>query len=224
MERRAPHQLPSGRHGLPKEYVISNQRDRILDGVMQSVAESGYAAMRIEDVIARAGVSRSTFYAHFPNKEEAFLAAYELVAGQLRAAVSAAFASAETWPARVHRGLNAFLMLLASERALAHVCIVEVLAAGPRALERRSVAMREFAGFLRPPDGDLLAPVLSPVTTETLIGGVYEVIYARVVDGRTDELPQLLPSLLYTVLLPFVGPEIAHAEYRRAEQRARPRV
>jgi hypothetical protein len=53
---------------------------------------------------------------------------------------------------------------------------------------------------------------MSPVAVETVIGGIYEVVYARVVEHRTDELPSLLPDLLYAVLLPFVGDEVATAE------------
>lgn len=221
---RAPHQLPSGRHGLPKAFVISNQRERILDGVMQAVSSSSYAAMRIEDVIAIAGVSRRTFYDHFANKEEAFLAAYDLIVEQLRGAVSGAYATGDTWASRIRRGLAAFLNLLALEPALAHVCIVEVLAAGPRALERRTRAMQDFHQFFQPPPEEQVGLALSDVIAETVIGGVYEVIYSRVVANRTEELPGLLPSLLYSVLLPFAGPDVAAAEFRRAELRATERT
>jgi AcrR family transcriptional regulator len=216
---RAPHQLPSGRHGLPRAFVISNQRERILDAVMQTVAEHGYVAMRIEDVIAVAGVSRRTFYDHFTNKEDAFLAAYDLIYDQLRAAIATAYGSADTWASGIRRGLAAFLNLLASEPVLAHLCIVDVLAAGPRALERRTAAMADFREYLTP--GPDVAPpgVVTPLTAETVVGGVYEVIYSRVVQNRTHELPALVPELLYSVLLPFAGPEIARAEYQRALSR-----
>src|SRR4051812_25519771 len=112
---RAPQKLPSGRHGLPRTFVISNQRERILDAVMQAVAESGYVAMRIEDVIAIAGVSRRTFYDHFANKEEAFLSAYDLIFEQLPGAVATAYSTSDTWPSGIRRGLASFLNLLAGE-------------------------------------------------------------------------------------------------------------
>jgi AcrR family transcriptional regulator len=207
--------------------VVSNQRERILDAVLQAASRSGYAAMRIEDVIAIAGVSRRTFYDHFANKEEAFLAAYELVLDQLLAGVTAAFASGETWPSSVRRGLGAFLNLLASEPVLAQVCVVEALAAGPRALARRTAAMQAFQALLEPPADDVLVTTSAPpVALEAIVGGIYEVIYSRVTSQRTDELPTLLPSLLHSALLPFVGAEVAEAEYQRttlsAVQRALP--
>jgi AcrR family transcriptional regulator len=216
---RAAHQLPSGRHGLPRAFVVANQRDRILDAVMIVVSERGYAAMRIEDVIAVAGVSRRTFYDHFANKEEAFLAAYVLVVRQLTAAVGSAFATGESWSSRVSRGLAVFLQLLAGEPALARVCIVEVLAAGPNALALRAASLESFREFIAPADGAGMPAQTTALTAQTVIGGVYEVIYSRVIENRTHELPSLMPELLHAVLLPFVGPEIAAAEYARAHAR-----
>jgi AcrR family transcriptional regulator len=205
--------------------VVSNQRERILDAVLQAASQSGYAAMRIEDVIAIAGVSRRTFYDHFANKEEAFLAAYELVLEQLLSGVTAAFASGESWTSRVRRGLAAFLNLLASEPVLAQVCVVEALAAGPRALARRTEAMEAFQALLQPPKGDALATSTAPpVAVEAIVGGIYEVIYSRVTTQRTEELPSLLPSLLHTALLPFVGADVAEAEYERTMRTAAERA
>jgi AcrR family transcriptional regulator len=213
---RGPHQLPAGRHGLPRAFVVSNQRERILDAVLQAASRGGYAAMRIEDVIAIAGVSRRTFYDHFTNKEDAFLASYDLVLDQLLTGVSTAFAAGETWTSRVRRGLGAFLNLLAAEPLLAQVCVVEALAAGPRALERRTRAMRAFQELLMPPPEDVATRTTAPpVTLEAIVGGIYEVVYSRVTTDRTAELPSLLPSLLHSALLPFVCPEVADAEYQR---------
>jgi AcrR family transcriptional regulator len=196
-----------------------------LDAVLQAASQSGYAAMRIEDVIAIAGVSRRTFYDHFANKEEAFLAAYELVLEQLLSGVTSAFASGESWTSRVRRGLAAFLNLLASEPVLAQVCVVEALAAGPRALARRTEAMEAFQALLQPPKGDALATSTAPpVAVEAIVGGIYEVIYSRVTSNRTEELPSLLPSLLHSALLPFVGADVAEAEYERTMRTAAERA
>ena len=193
--------------------------------MLQAASRSGYAAMRIEDVIAIAGVSRRTFYDHFANKEEAFLAAYELVLEQLLSGVTSAFASGESWTSRVRRGLAAFLNLLASEPVLAQVCVVEALAAGPRALARRTEAMEAFQALLQPPKGDALATSTAPpVAVEAIVGGIYEVIYSRVTSNRTEELPSLLPSLLHSALLPFVGAEVAEAEYERTMRTAAERA
>jgi AcrR family transcriptional regulator len=214
---RPAHQLPAGRHGIPRELVLANQRGRLLDAVMRVVTTKGYATMRISDVTALAGVSRRTFYDNFTDKEDAFLAAYDDVVSRLTAAVGASFATASDWPSKVERGLSTFLTQLAAAPAIAHVCIVEVMAAGPRALDRRAHAMAQFAEFLVPSLDDVPgADRVSDLTVEALTGGLYDVIYSRVVAGRTAELPQLMPDLLHAIVLPFLGPEVAAAERGRA--------
>jgi AcrR family transcriptional regulator len=216
ISRRAPHQLPSGRHGLPRALVVSNQRRRILQAVLEVVSANGYACCRVADVIAVAGVSRRTFYDHFANKEEAFLAAYDMVVAELGATVEEAFGSGDSWPERVCAALDAFLRYLAQGPALAHVCVVEVLAAGPSALERRRRAMERFRAFLIP---DELAPsivALPPaLVAEAVVGGLYEVVYGRVLAEQTADLPVLLSDLLHAILAPFLGPDMARSECKR---------
>jgi AcrR family transcriptional regulator len=208
-----PHQLPSGRHGLPRSFVESNQRQRILRAVVEVASGTGYGGLTVRDVIERAGVSRRTFYEHFENKEQAFLAAYDLVVSRLAVEVQASSTRGQSWSEKIGLGLATFLDRLAGDPALAHLCVVEVLAAGPPALAGRAAAMDAFRVFFEPgmqdaPDG-LPVPALA---AETVIGGAYEVVYSFVLDGRTAELPILLPDLLQIVLLPFVGAHAAAAE------------
>jgi AcrR family transcriptional regulator len=208
-----PHQLPSGRHGLPRSFVENNQRQRILRAVVEVASGTGYGGLTVRDVITRAGVSRRTFYEHFENKEQAFLAAYELVVSRLAEAVQGSSTQGGSWCERVSLGLATFLDRLAGDPALAHLCVVEVLAAGPAALAGRASAMDAFRAFLEP--GLKEAPPGLPVpalAAETAIGGAYEVVYSFVLRGRTAELPSLLPDLLEIVLLPFVGAHVAAAE------------
>jgi len=217
---RMPHQLPSGRHGLPRSFVESNQRQRILRAVVEVASGTGYGGFTVRDVIERAGVSRRTFYEHFENKEQAFLAAYELVVSRLAVEVSASATRGGSWSQRIGFGLATFLDRLASDPALAHLCVVDILAAGPPALAVRAGAMEAFRSFLQPglaeaPDG-LPIPALA---AETAIGGAYEVVYSLVLEGRTAELPVLLPDLLQIVLLPFLGAQAAAAEAAALRER-----
>jgi AcrR family transcriptional regulator len=210
---RMPHQLPSGRHGLPRSFVESNQRQRILRAVVEVASGTGYGGLTVRDVITRAGVSRRTFYEHFDNKEQAFLAAYELVVTRLAEEVRASSTQGQSWCERMSLGLATFLDRLSSDPALAHLCVVEVLAAGPAALAGRAAAMDSFRPFFDPglqerPPG-LQIPALA---AETAIGGAYEVVYSLVLKGRTAELPLMHPDLLQILLLPFVGAEAAAAE------------
>jgi AcrR family transcriptional regulator len=213
---RQPHQLPPGRHGLSRSFVAKNQRDRILAAVADVTSAASYSEMTVEDVIVHAGVSRRTFYEHFKNKEEAFLAAYEAVVAQLFEQVAARVEEEESFAARVGAGLGAFLDFLSHEPAFARMCIIEVLAAGPDAVARRNGALRLFAALIEDNAKRLVEEPLPPaLTAETLVGGVYEVLYSRVLRGEIRELPSLLPDLSYSVLLPYLGPEAALAERER---------
>jgi hypothetical protein len=142
---------------------------------------------------------------------------------QLLQRVSGAVESADELTDKVRAGLGGFLGFLASEPAFARMCIVDVLAAGPEAVARRDGAMRGFSQLIlvnvRSAFGDDAPPALE-VISETVVGGIYEVVYARVLRREFDELPRLLPDLVYALLLPFMGQRAALAEYRRLEAAA----
>jgi AcrR family transcriptional regulator len=198
---------------------VANQRERILSAVGDVAGVAGYSDMTVEGVIVTAGVSRRTFYEHFKDKDDAFLAAFDAVLAQLFATVTEAAEREEPGAARLRAGLSAFLGFLAREPAFARMCIVEALAAGPEAVSRRNAAMATFARTIDENARELNASLQpSALTAETIVGGLYEVIFARVVRGEIRELPELLPDLMYSVLLPYVGPEQALAEYRRLQE------
>ena len=222
--QRQPHQLPPGRHGLPREFVIGNQRQRILAAVAEAVSDVGYAAMTVEDIIKAAGVSRRTFYEHFKGKEEAFLVSYEEISAQLMDAIAAAFDQSDSFVTRVEDCMRAFLTLLAREPDYANMCIVEVLVAGQTAIERRNAVMRQFTELIERGAAEELPKTAQPpaLTSETLVGGVQEVVYSRVLRGETAELPALLPDLTFSVLLPYVGRDVATAQYRKLRRRKTP--
>ena len=93
--------LPPGRHGLPRDFVAENQRERLLNGVVEAVAEHGYNATTIGKITDAAKISRRTFYEYFEGKEDCFLAAYEMIDGHVRGAMLAAGDPAEPWPEQV---------------------------------------------------------------------------------------------------------------------------
>lgn len=196
---------------------MQNQRERILAAVADASSTSSYAAMSVEDIISSAGISRRTFYEHYKNKHEAFLAAYDEAAERLLAAVAAAQASATGFTDRVRSGIQIFLALLAADPSFARMCIVEVMAAGPDAVARRNRAMRAFGAMIER-DADELLDERPPsaLTAETVVGGIYDVIYNRIQQGQVHELPRLTTDLVYTALLPYVGPEAARAATARA--------
>ncbi len=205
---RGPDQLPSGRHGLLPSYVAANQRERILSAVVQATAELGYTDMSVEAIIARAGVSRRTFYEHFKNKEDAFLAAYDATVHRLATHVRRAYLQQTTALERLRAGIGAYLQFLATEPEVARMGIVEVLAAGPRALARRGDALRLFAEIVEDNIHELVPSCRRPaLTAQTIVGGIYEVVFSLILTGRTAELAGMTDDLLVAVLMLDVDPQ-----------------
>jgi AcrR family transcriptional regulator len=156
-----PRRLPRGTHGLDPSLVAASQRTRLLEAVGGAVAEKGYAATTIDDIVRGAGVSKKTFYEHFHDKLGAFLAAYEAASDELYEHVRlaqdatsdpgapAASNAEDAWLDRTHAGIRAYLRWLAAEPALARVFLVEVAAAGPEALACRERLRDRYAGRMR---------------------------------------------------------------------------
>jgi AcrR family transcriptional regulator len=148
-----PRRLPRGTHGLDPSLVAASQRTRLLEAVGGAVAEKGYAATTIDDIVRGAGVSKKTFYDHFHDKLGAFLAAYEAASDELyehvRVAQDAVSPTDDAWLERTHAGIRAYLRRLAAAPALARVFLIEVAAAGPEALARRERLRDRYAGRMR---------------------------------------------------------------------------
>ncbi len=204
--------LPSGRHGLPREHVVRSQRMRLLSAAIAVAGSQGYDAMTVTAVIGAASVSRKTFYEQFADREHCFLAAYDLVTERALTGIRAAYAREGTWPERLRMTLRWTLGALAQHPHEARVALVEVLTAGPRALERRDRTLRELTPLFGP--GFDAAPREAGVPASTpaaIVGALYELIGMRLRHGDPAQLPQLLPDLHFCSLAPFLGP-VAAAE------------
>jgi AcrR family transcriptional regulator len=212
-------QLPPGRHGLAPEYVAASQRMRLLEAVVEAVAEKGYQETRVTDIIARAGVSRKTFYEHFDEKEECFLAAYELEVSQIVETAAGAFAGEgpRPWPEQLRDGVRAFLRYLAEHPAAARVCIVDVMGAGKKAIDRRDAALRSFTYFVDAGRSEADHEVPGRLAL-AILGGGYELIAAELIHGSAANLDRLAPDLVYLMTLPFLGPRRAFAEREKTRK------
>jgi AcrR family transcriptional regulator len=204
-ERAPLGRLPSGRHGLPRNLVSTNHRERLIAACAQTVPERGYGCTTVADIIKAAAVSRRTFYEYFDGKEACFLATYDLVISHLRERMTAAFEAEAEWPASVRAALAAMLGFFAEEPALARICLVEPLAAGPPIAEHHRQTIESFTPFLeagREPGRPGDPP---PDTEAAVVAGMAMLITGRVVAGEADRLQELLPGLLETALAPFLG-------------------
>jgi AcrR family transcriptional regulator len=199
-----------GRHQLPREFVTQHQRARITSALAQVTVEKGYRAVTVADIVRRAGIARNTFYENFSSKEDCFLAASELAVEEALRRVTDAAGKVDSWPARVNAGLSAFLGYVASEPALARTCIVEALSAGPAAVARYEQSIQEFVPLFRlgrkvSPHGRELPETLE----ETIIGGIFWIVYQRIIMGQTEQIEELLPELAEFSLTPYLGAEAA---------------
>ena len=207
--------LPRGRHAAPRDVVRQTQRARMLDAMVQSVAEKGYARVAVADVVERAGVSRKTFYEQFANKEECFLAAYDDGVDRLLAANDAALPTlAPDWLAAARRAVEVYLDAMAASPAFARAFLIEALGAGPVALARRRAVQDRFAAQLeavhRRARADIPAiPEVPPHTFRAVVGAVNELVTAHVLERGADTLPELTDAILDVHLALLVGRELA---------------
>jgi AcrR family transcriptional regulator len=208
--------LPPGRHGLPREFVTRNQRDRITAGIIAAVAVSGFHEATVSQITAEAGLSRRTFYGYFKSKEECFLATYETIAVHLEAEMRAAAGSERGWPRRVVAELGALLGAYASNPDLAAFTLLAPPAAGGELTEAYRAFLERLLGLVTEdmPKG---ARTPSEAARYALAGGLAALIVAKVNAGEGEELGALAPDLVELVLTPYIGRERAIKEARRGD-------
>jgi AcrR family transcriptional regulator len=201
---------PPGRQRLSREFIARHQRARIVAALAEETMARGYRAVTVADIVRRAGIARNTFYDNFSSKEDCFLATQDFAVEESLARVVEAAAEADGWEARTVAGLGAFLKYVADEPALARTCIVEALSAGEAAQERYEQSLQAFVPLLRKgreysDHGDDLPETLE----ETIVGGMFWVIYQRIVLGQAERIEDLLPDLVDFALTPYIGAESA---------------
>lgn len=205
--------FPAGTKTVAAELVKAVQRERVLAAMLRAVAELGYRDASVQDVLDRAGVSRPTFYEHFANKEDCFLAGFDAAAERLRDRVEAAASEGgEDWRDRLAMGMEALLAFLAAEPDAARTLVVEARAASPAALRRRDQLLDRFTKCIDAQVGSELSEPPSAIAAAGVVGGIEAVLYSRVNNGEFDDLESLMPSLMYFAVLPYAGHEAAGRE------------
>jgi AcrR family transcriptional regulator len=203
-----PRRLPRGAHSLDPELVAASQRARLLEAIGRAVAERGYAATTIDHVVRGAGVSKKTFYEHFRDKEDCFLAAFDAADEQLFEHVRAAREGVEDWLGRIRAGVRAYLRWLSGDPALARVFLIEVAAAGPRAAEHRERARTRYAELMVRRRDAGSAPV-PPQVCEAIVGGVGDIVQRRIRERGAEQLMDLEAVIVYLEVVVLAGPEEA---------------
>jgi AcrR family transcriptional regulator len=213
--------LPRGRHGLPRELVARSQRERLLAAVVRVTAAKGYQASSVADILKEAGVGRETFYKHFNDKEDCFVAANDALIGNLEAQVRGAYEQPGAWPERVRRGLAETLQWFATNPEIARVMMIEMGTVGPIAGARFRETFRRFTALLDDGREFVEDPPELPNIASIAGGAVFSRVYEEVALGNTANLPSLLPQLTFELLLPYIGEEAAAGERDAAAELAK---
>lgn len=191
----------------PETIAGHDHSERALRAFAVVVAERGYTNTTIDQVVKRASMSPTTFYANFDGKTDALRAAIDSAGAQITAAVLPAFRRQPDWPTAVRAAFGALLNFLASRPALAHLVMVDVYAAGPQALEHRDAALRPLTTILE--EARQRSPQVPAIAVEAIFGGIYWLARRQIRELGAAGLPALAPLCTYLALAPFVGSEQA---------------
>jgi AcrR family transcriptional regulator len=193
--------------------VTASKRETILQGMLQTVGSTGYEAASVRTVLDQTGLYRQAFYDNFTDKESCYLEALDFGIERIEALVHAAASAEETWQGKLRAGLRALLEALDRDADLGRALIVEVHAAGPEALRRRTRTMDRVTEFVdsarEAPDRGESPP---PIAPEGIVAGVHAVVHARLATGADSGFRELLPELMYFAVLPYFGSDAAESE------------
>jgi AcrR family transcriptional regulator len=189
--------LPHGPSGMERDEVARNQRTRLYGGMIESVAQRGYPATTVAHVIGLAGVSRRAFYELFSNKEQCFLATYDIVVARARKVALDAWSQERGWANRLHAACKALLDDIAENPKGPRLVFVEALGVGPPARERMQLASLTFerlvsSAFQMAPDGIGFPRLMA----RGIVGGVRQAVFTRMHEHRERELFAMTDEVL----------------------------
>lgn len=204
-------------HAPTLSLVSSPKRQQILQGMLETVGEVGYDSTSVRTVLDHTGVYRQAFYDNFSDKEECYLAAFDLGAARVEALVIAAAASKESWLEQLRAGLGALLDFLDAEPDVGRALIVEVHAAGEEGMRRRAEIMRRISEFVDRGRDEVESEAPPPIAAEGIVAGIHAVLHSRLSTKEDGGYRELLPDFMYFAAMPYFGAEVAGAEMQLAK-------
>jgi AcrR family transcriptional regulator len=199
--------VPRGRHAPPLEIRLGEQRRRLFAAAASVFSRVGYVDATAEAIAREAGMSKATFYEHFANKEDCIVALFdtatEVVLEAMRAAGQAS--RAEPIELRIRATIDAFLQALADFPNEAQTLLVEIVGAGPRAMERRDRALDAVAQYIddfnrADAERGATARLASPDDAFAIVGAVVELASRQIRTGRPGDIRELEPVVERLVL------------------------
>jgi AcrR family transcriptional regulator len=203
---RAPAEpLPRGRHKLSRDDVLDSQRTRLIRAILDCVAERGYPATTVADVVAAARCSRNAFYELFEDKEACYIAASDETGAEMLEALVSAAQQEESWLDALRSGMRSYLRWWVDNPHYAAAYLIDLPTAGRRALEQRDRVYADFAAMFeglaaRARAEQPLLPPLPPLAPRLLVVSITELIAQEVRAGRVDSLMRLEDQLVRFVV------------------------
>lgn len=205
----------AARTGASGLLVQDVQRSRLLTATVEVAAGEGAENLTVAAVVARAGVSRRTFYQLFESADDCLLAALGDAVDRAAAEAIPAYRSEERWIDAIDAAVVALLAFFDRQPATARLLLVEALAAGPKALELRQALLQELASTIAEGKEACTQCSPPPATAEALVGGVASILHSRLVAPRPKPLLPLAGELVSLILLPYLDAETRAKELPR---------
>ncbi len=189
----------------PRGPGAAGQRERILAATEQLIAERGCGGTTIEAIVKLAKVSSVTFYEHFEDKEECFVAAFDRAVGEVRAKLREAVPAERAWEEQVRQGLGALLTIVEAKPARARMCLVEAAMGGSALRARYEAALGAAEAKLREGRALPAAVGLPETIEEATVGGIAWLLRERLELERGRGVRELLPRMIEIALSPYLG-------------------
>jgi AcrR family transcriptional regulator len=192
---------------------LIGKRKRLLQGMLEAVGTRGYEQTSVQHVVSGAGLYRQAFYDSFEDKEDCYLQALDAGSAWIELAMRDGALGETTWRGQLRGALCGLLSFLEEQPAVGRALLVEVHAAGPSAVEKRTEAMERAAAMMDGAREESLG-MAPEIAAEAVVAGILAVLHTRLSADQTGSLMQLLPELMYLAVLPYFGPDEAAAEMR----------
>src|SRR5580693_643474 len=200
----------------PRRFVVNNPYEQIQLAAVRVVAAKGYHETSVRDICAEAHISARSFREHFSGKEEAVFSGVEAGVDRVMGFCQEVYKRSPSWPDAIWDGMHAYAEWTRNEPAFARTGIVELLTVGPSARELVQSLMEAFMIFLQP-GYDLLDPSAAGSLDQPVTQRFFEVLYLHITQHSIESVPAILPELVRTILLPFMGPQATEQFIARRE-------
>jgi AcrR family transcriptional regulator len=205
----------SRRQSRSRAVTAEFQRSRILTAALEAASTGGYAQTSVTAIVARAGISRKTFYELYEDRDGCFQAVFEAAVRQVADVLGHLYVEGQgSWSERVRAALGALLALLERDRELGAFVLEYVDGGETGAADSRAWLLERLQCIAE--EGRLQARRCSapPLAAEVVVGGVLAILHTRLQQG-SRQLMALVNPLMWMIVLPYLGPAAAERELRQ---------